>query len=198
MVADPQPVARPPRLAKLPPSELDEEQRGLYASITGGPRASGPQAFALTDETGALEGPFNAMLLSPRVGAALQAMGSSVRYCSALTDRAREIAILAVAHHWSSEFERHAHEAVGRTVGLSDDELAALARADPDAFPDPRERVVIDTCLALLSRADLSDLEYTTAVQTLGRPVLFELTTLVGYYATLALQLRVFRVGEPC
>ena len=27
----------------------------------------------------------------------------------------------------------------------------------------------------------------------LGRPALFELLTLVGYYATLALQLRVFR-----
>jgi 4-carboxymuconolactone decarboxylase len=31
----------------------------------------------------------------------------------------------------------------------------------------------------------------------LGTAALFELTTLVGYYATLALQLRVFRVGAP-
>jgi 4-carboxymuconolactone decarboxylase len=32
-------------------------------------------------------------------------------------------------------------------------------------------------------------------VAQLGEDGVFELTTLVGYYATLALQLRVFRVG---
>ena len=39
--------------------------------------------------------------------------------------------------------------------------------------------------------------QYRRAVAELGRSGLFELLTLVGYYATLALQLRVFRVGTP-
>ena len=34
-------------------------------------------------------------------------------------------------------------------------------------------------------------------VSVIGGRAAFELTTLVGYYATLALQLRVFRVGLP-
>ena len=38
---------------------------------------------------------------------------------------------------------------------------------------------------------------YAAAVETLGLPQLFELLTLVGYYDTLALQLRVFRVPAP-
>ena len=34
----------------------------------------------LTDEGGRLEGPFNAMLFSPAVGHALQALGGALRY----------------------------------------------------------------------------------------------------------------------
>ena len=49
----------------------------------------------------------------------------------------------------------------------------------------------------LLRRRYLADSEYAVAAEMLGEPLLFELVCLVGYYATLALQLRVFRVGTP-
>jgi 4-carboxymuconolactone decarboxylase len=47
----------------------------------------------------------------------------------------------------------------------------------------------------LTANDSLTDEEYGEAVKALGERTLFELTTLVGYYATLALQLRVF-AGE--
>ena len=50
---------------------------------------------------------------------------------------------------------------------------------------------------ALAARGDLDDAEYREAAADLGPAGLFELLTLVGYYATLALQLRVFRVPAP-
>jgi 4-carboxymuconolactone decarboxylase len=50
---------------------------------------------------------------------------------------------------------------------------------------------------ALVQDGDLDDGQYAEAVAALGEAGVFELTTLVGYYATLALQLRVFRVGGP-
>jgi 4-carboxymuconolactone decarboxylase len=185
------------RLAKFAPEDLDDEQRELYRAIAEGPRAQGRQRFSLADETGALEGPFNAMLLSPAVGQALQALGASVRYGGQLSDRAREIAILTVAQVWDSAFERYAHEGVARSKGVSDAELADLRAGAVDAFTDPTELAVARTTLALAARGDLDDEEYEYAVQALGTRVLFELTTLVGYYATLALQLRVFRVSLP-
>ena len=184
------------RIPKLEPSSLDDEQRSLYDAIAGGRRAQGRQLFRRTDEEGRLEGPFNACLLQPRLGSALQALGSSVRYGTGLDDRCREIAILVVAAHWRSDFEWYAHEAVGRSVGLGDPELAAV-HDGRDAALAGREAVVARTVAALLARADLDDAEYREAVDQVGTEGLFELLTLVGYYATLALQLRVFRVPAP-
>ena len=185
-----------PRIPKLAPSSLDDEQRALYDAIAGGRRAEGPQLFRLVDDDGCLEGPFNAFLLQPRLGSALQALGASVRYDTGLGNRCREIAILAVAAHWRSGFEWYAHEAVARAAGLGDGELAAV-HVGSDAPLAGREAVVARTARALLERGDLDDAEYLAAVGHLGPGGLFELLTLVGYYATLALQLRVFRVPAP-
>ena len=184
------------RIAKLAPSALDDEQRALYDAITGGRRAQGPQLFRLTDSKGRLEGPFNAFLLQPRLGSALQALGSAVRYETALDDRCREIAILVVAAHWRSDFEWYAHAAVARSVGLTDADLAVI-QDSRYAELSGGEAVVARTVAALLTRGDLEDAEYREAVQHVGPAGLFELLTLVGYYATLALQLRVFRVPAP-
>ena len=184
------------RIPKLAPSSLGDEQRALYDAIAGGRRAQGPQLFRLTDEEGRLEGPFNAFLLQPRLGSALQALGSSVRYETGLDDRCREIAILVVAAHWRSGFEWYAHEAVGRSAGLGDAELTAV-RDGRHAALAGREAVVARTVAALVARGDLDDAEYREAVGHVGTAGLFELLTLAGYYATLALQLRVFRVPTP-
>jgi 4-carboxymuconolactone decarboxylase len=186
-----------PRLPKLGPPFRDEDQERLYASITTGPRGGRQGPFALVDEAGALTGPFNAMLLQPGLGTALQALGSAVRFQGRLPDRARELAILVVAAHWASAFEQHAHEAAGRRAGLTEAELAAVRAGEEPGLADPAERATVQAARALVQAGDLDDQEYSAAVAQLGEAGVFELTTLVGYYATLALQLRVFRVGVP-
>ncbi|MFK4835542.1 carboxymuconolactone decarboxylase family protein [Microbacterium sp. ZW T2_14] len=181
-----------PRIRPLTPGDLDPEQSALYAQITGGPRAQGPQHFPLTDVDGSLRGPFDAMLRSPAVGTAQQELGAAIRYRTRLTDRMRELAILLVAAHRDSTFERESHEAVARSAGLSDDELTALRALDVSCFTGD-EAAVGRATLALLD-GDLSDDLWDAASQALGVPGVFELTALVGYYVTLALQLHVFRV----
>jgi 4-carboxymuconolactone decarboxylase len=185
------------RLARLHPPFRNEDQERLYASITGGPRSGGKGPFALVDETGALTGPFNAMLLQPGLGAALQALGAAVRFQGTLPGRARELAILVVAAHWASGFEQHAHEAAGRLAGLTEEELIAVRDGEEPDLADPAERATVQAARALVRTGDLNDEEYAYAVAQLGEGGVFELTTLVGYYATLALQLRVFRVQAP-
>lgn len=183
-----------PRLPPRAPAQLDGAERALYDAIAGGARARGPQLFPLTEPGGALRGPFGAMLLSPEIGGAAQALGAALRYRCALSPRIREIAILAVATRWESAFEREAHEAVGAHVGLTDAELAALRRGDGPDLADPGERVALALTRALLDGGRLTDDAYGHAVDVLGERAVFELSTLVGYYAMLALQMRVFAV----
>ena len=56
---------------------------------------------------------------------------------------------------------------------------------------------MVQTTYALVDEGDLDDGSFTDATTGLGAAALFDLTTLVGYYATLARQLRVFRVPLP-
>ncbi|MFD7811919.1 carboxymuconolactone decarboxylase family protein [Streptomyces sp. NPDC059785] len=186
------------RLPLLEPHRLDAGQRALYEEITGGPRADGPQLFALTDAEGRLNGPFNAMLFSPPLGGALQALGSAIRYRTGLPPRVRETAVLVVAAEWDSDFERYAHEPVGRAAGLTDAEIRALRTGGDPGLTDPFEHAAWSAVRALSGRADgLDDAWYASARAALGERTLFELSTLVGYYATLALQLRLFAVPAP-
>ncbi|MQY08507.1 carboxymuconolactone decarboxylase family protein [Actinomadura macrotermitis] len=187
----------PERLPALPPAVLGEDQRALYQAITGGPRGAGPAPFRLVDDEGRLTGPFSAMLYSPAIGQPLQELGAALRFRTAFTRREREIAILVVARHWRSDFEWYAHERTGRRAGLTEAELTALREGRAPMLADVRERLVCEAAGRLAADHDLGDALYNEAAATLGRAALVELVTLVGYYAGLALQLRVFRAGLP-
>jgi 4-carboxymuconolactone decarboxylase len=105
------------------------------------------------------------------------------------------MAILVVAQAWDSAYERASHEPIGREAGLTEPEIEALRSGADPGFADDQERVAYQVVRSLVGPADLDDQQYDVAVHTLGAQALVELSTLVGYYATLALQLRIFRVG---
>lgn len=187
----------PPRLAPIAPADLGADQRAVYDAIASGPRASGRQQFSLTDPDGALRGPFNAMLLSPPLGDALQSLGAAVRYRSCLSGTEREIAILAVAAHWHSAFEWASHAAVGTAEGLSAQQLRAIADGDRLPTGTDREHAVLGTARELLGSGSLGEAGLERARAALGIRIVYEITVLVGYYSTLALQLRVFGGEHP-
>lgn len=148
------------------------------------------------DADGRLEGPFNAFLLQPALGHALQTVGATLRYESALADTAREVAILVVAAAQDADFERFAHEPVARSLGLTDEQLSGIRASDYGALDD-RDALVARATRELLEHGDLPDSTFTELEEKIGRAQLFELTALVGYYSLLALQLRVFQVATP-
>lgn len=68
----------------------------------------------------------------------------------------------------------------------------------PGRFTDPLEHAAWDLTRALVRYGgELDDGRYEEARAVLGERTLFELSTLVGHYGTLALQLRLFAVPEP-
>jgi 4-carboxymuconolactone decarboxylase len=185
------------RLPWFTPADLDANARALYDRIAGGPRAQGRQDFPLADPDGRLNGPFNAMLLAPEVGTALQELGAAIRYRSSFTARAREIAILELSRLRRCDFEWYAHARVGKQSGLSDDELAALHDGLPAPTLDPNETLVLELVGILVRERDLDDATFAAAREALGLGALMELIALVGYYDLLALSLRVWRTPLP-
>jgi len=186
------------RLPVLSSDEMTDEQRDLYREILGGPRGQGPRAVPLASGAGGLAGPFNAMLYAPPVGHALQGLGVAIRFHTELAPRIRELAILVVAQAWDSAYERASHEPIGRDAGLTGEEIEALRTGADPGFTEKDEQVAYAVVRALTSPdADLDDEQYDTAIDVLGQQALVELSSLVGYYATLALQLRIFRVPAP-
>lgn len=184
------------RLDPLTPEQLDDSQREVYDAILGGPRGAGGSA-SFVDEAGRLQGPFNAMLYNPPLGLALQELGAAIRYRGALSGRARELVILVVAAEARSEYEWQAHVRIGRNVGLEADEIEAVRSGAPPALSDPQEMAALELARLLVEQGDLDDDPYAQAVAALGESLVVEVVTLVGYYALVALQLRVFRVPLP-
>ena len=185
------------RLERLNDATLTDEQRELAEAIAGRRGGASLRATILVDVDGSIVGPFNHMLLSPVVGDALQGLGGVLRYDKLLPARAHELVILTVARAWRSEFEWWAHVRAARTAGVTEAEIAAVHHGEVLALADPIEDAAVATACALLEHEDLTDDEFAYAHDNLGAAMLVELTTLVGYYALLAMQMRVFRVGLP-
>ena len=179
------------------PEELNEEQRSLYDAITSGPRGSAPRTSPLTDEAGRLSGPFNAMLLSPRLGNALQRLGATVRYESTLGAAARELAILDVARVNRCDVEWLGHAHLASAAGISDQQLDAVRRGDAPQGLGTEEAAVHAVALALLGDADLDDARFDAAIAALGSEKVMETIILVGYYNLLGLSMRVWRTPVP-
>jgi 4-carboxymuconolactone decarboxylase len=184
------------RLPRIREDEMSPEQVAIYDRFRTGRRVSPDAPFTLLHPDGGLRGPANAWLLSPTVGSALEGLGGVLRFDLALPDRCREIAILLVGFHRASAFELYAHRAAGRAAGLTEEEIEGLAGGTGPAFPDAAERAVSTATRAMLRAGTLTDDEFADAVAVLGKPALFELVVLVGYYQLVATQLAVFGV-EP-
>lgn len=185
------------RLPWPSPDDLSGDAQTLYDAIARGPRANGPQYFGLTDCAGRLEGPFNAMVIAPGVGDALQSLGSAIRFATSLSARSREVAILSVAAAIQSDFEWYAHEGIGRAAGLTEDELDALRSGEVAPGFDDEAAVVRDVATSLATRREISEQVYAVAERFLGAVGLIELVTLVGYYLMLDLSMRAFNTPLP-
>ncbi|WP_213451914.1 carboxymuconolactone decarboxylase family protein [Rhizomonospora bruguierae] len=185
------------RVNDVEPADMTAEQRTLYDRYATGRRATPDNPFLLIGPDGRLQGPPAVWVLSPTFGQALQQIGAAVRFGSRLPDRACEIAILLVGHHHDSPFELYAHRRAGAAAGLTEADLAALADGTEPAALSEVESCVFRTTRLILDRSTLDDDEFRAAAGVLGEVGLFELVTIVGYYAMVALQLAVFDVQPP-
>lgn len=183
------------RFPLLAPAALDDEQLALYNTIAGPPRAGGP--FLVVDDDGHLAGPFNALLYSPQIGHAVQALGAALRFGGELSDRTRELVICAVAAERSSAYEWYAHSRVALNVGVTADELESLRCGHLPAALSDDERSALTFTAALLNGRTVSAEDHAVALAHHGHSGITELSVLVGYYRALSGLLAAGAVDAP-
>ncbi|MBG6183194.1 alkylhydroperoxidase family enzyme [Arthrobacter sp. CAN_A214] len=172
------------RFPLLTPAELSAEQRSVYDAIAGPPRGNGP--FTMVYDDGALAGPFNALLHSPAIGDAVQALGAVLRFGGALDGRLRELVICAISADLDSAYEWYAHSLVAATVGITEAELEHLKRGDVPPTLTAAERAALDLTKVLLHGTTVSDDVHASVLSHFGHAGVAELSLLVGYYRMLA------------
>lgn len=105
-----------------------------------------------------------------------------------------EAVILRTAWLCASQYEWTQHRAIGRSVGLSEDQLEAIGSDPQSALLDEQTRLLLAGVAELLDDHKLSDATYEALREALPPKLILEYTMLVGTYAALAGSLNSFGV----
>jgi 4-carboxymuconolactone decarboxylase len=179
------------RLETMTDEHLDDEQRRMWAAVTG------TRGQGVVGDDGGLIGPFAAWLRSPVIGEKLAEAGALLRFSSALEPRLLELVICTVGAHWRSNFEFWAHARLARRAGLTDDVIDALAAGREPALERDDDTVVYQFTRHLLDERRVPDDLYRRAVDVLGEQGVVDMVCLAGYYTVVSFTLNAFQVPLP-
>ena len=186
------------RLAPVTFEQLNEDQRALWENITTGPRGNPERPHGgLAGEDGALIGPFNALFQSPQIGDAVQQLGAALRYGTSLPADLLEVAILTIGGEWRANFEFWAHARLGAAAGVPQAAIEAIRDGETPRFDDPRHAAVYAFGRELIETRRVSDERYAALKELVGERGVFEVASVMGYYALVSIALNTFDVGMP-
>ena len=124
---------------------------------------------------------------SPPVFRAMGDLGSAFIRGSALPPKLRELAILRVGYLSSAIYETWQHEALGRFVGLNDDQIAAIKAGDGNSPAlDAAQRAVLAFVDDVVINVRASDATLAAVGKHLGDAQVVDLILVTGYYMTVS------------
>ncbi|MDO9403799.1 MAG: carboxymuconolactone decarboxylase family protein [Polaromonas sp.] len=173
------------RMPMMPREAMSDAQRASADELIAGPRK-------------AVLGPFIPLLRSPELMARVGRVGEYLRFDCMLEVRIRELAMCLVARHLTNQFEWLVHAPLALKAGVAQDVLDAVAvgRYPKSAVAD--EAAAVDLVTELLAHHGVCDASYAAALEIFGEQGVVELTTLVGYFATVCWVMNVARTpGQP-
>jgi 4-carboxymuconolactone decarboxylase len=186
------------RLPLADPATLTGAQRELYEALKAKWKPYAKEAgIQVMTADGRLIGPFNSFLLHPEVAAKFEEFQAAEATHTTLSQRVREVVIIAVGAVWGVDYELYAHSALARNAGLSNDAFTALATGGiPDDLSD-HEKIAARLVRQLSTRHRVDDELYREAEQAFGRTGLFDIAALMGLYHTVCTLLTLFEVPVP-
>jgi len=169
------------RFRKLDAEQLSPEQRIVFDAIAA-PRG------------GVVPTPFHILLESPELASLTQALGAFCRYRTTLGPRLSELLVLITATHWGAEYEFTVHTREAHKAGVADAVIAALQAGETPRFDDADSQLLHEFATSFFETRDVPDVLFDKAMAQFGRRRVVELAGVLGYYAGLAMLLRIFRV----
>jgi 4-carboxymuconolactone decarboxylase len=201
------------RLPALRRPDLDETQRAFYDTIvarevpwaeSGGARAvarevawaesGGARAIAAD---GTLLGPFNALLLSPVISAAMLEVFRADKAGTSLPARIHEIVIITVGAGCNAGYELYAHRAIGHAAGLPDAIISAIIAGEQPVFESEAEASAHDFTYQLTHAHRVDDETYARAARAFSEAGLMDMVLLAGLYLTVCAIVNAFEVPVP-
>lgn len=184
------------RLPPLAPDQLTPEQQSLNKIMTEGVHKH-LHGFKSEEPSGALIGPFPAMLHFPQFGAPAWSLFTALSEHTTLPKAAHEVAILVTGARLHSRYELYAHERVAAATGLSPAKIATIASGQRPADLTEEEAVAYDVAAILSHGGQLGDTAYQAAIAAFGDTGTAELFYLIGCYAMISVLLNGYDVPVP-
>jgi 4-carboxymuconolactone decarboxylase len=155
------------RVTPLAPSERDARQADLVA------------------RAGAELNVYTTLVRNPDVFADFLTLGQRLLNLSTVQARARELLILRVAWRCRAPYIWSHHARIGRSAGVTDGDLEALARADVEDG-DALRALMLRVADELVTDHRLCDSTWSDLAERYSTEQVIEVCTLVGFYAMLA------------
>ena len=104
-----------------------------------------------------------------------------------LPPRLREIAILRTGYRCGAGYEWSRHVPIGKSAGLTDDDIAAIKQSSDDPRWSAGERAVLDAADDLVRDQFVSEPVWTALVDALGEKHVFDVIFTVGQYTMVSM-----------
>jgi 4-carboxymuconolactone decarboxylase len=142
-------------------------------------------------------GPFVPLSRSPQLMINAAKMGTYLRFGNSLPRDVSEFAILLVSRRFTQQYEWYVHAADGKTAGLSDAIIQAVADGRrPEGISEGME-IVYDFSNELNDFHSVTDRTYARIVAKYGEQGMMDLVGLNGYYSFISMVLNVGRTPLP-
>ena len=142
-------------------------------------------------------GPFVPLSRSPQLMINAAKMGTYLRFGNSLPRDVSEFAILLVSRRFTQQYEWYVHAADGKTAGLSEAVIQAVADGRrPDGMSEGME-IVYEFSNELNDFHSVTDRTYQRMVAKFGEQGMMDLVGLNGYYSMISMVLNVGRTPLP-
>lgn len=143
---------------------------------------------------------YRILVHSPEAARRFSAMGSWIRYGTALDPRLREMAILQVGYMARAPYEWSHHVKISHDFGVTDDDIRAIiaeSSGETSALPE-LDRTVLRLARDMSEEIDGREEDVATVREALGEEHLVDLVLTIAFYSAVVRFLGTFAIDvEP-